>query len=118
MHELSIATDLLKSILAVAAEKGADRVEEAVVEIGVMRQVLPESLELAFEVIARGTPAESATIKVVDIPIQGKCRNCELDFHPTLYDFLCPRCGDADVEIKGGNDVILKSVTLHTQDEQ
>jgi len=116
MHELSIAVQLLDSVLAAAAEHGARRVDEVVVEIGAMRLVVPEALQAAWEVAAEGTIAAAATLKVVEMALAGRCRACGRTFEPTIDSFVCPACGRADVEITGGNDILLTSVTCEREE--
>lgn len=98
-----------------AGQHGAERIQELVVEVGPMRQVVSEALRMAFEVISEGTPAEGAAMKVIETAIKATCRNCGWPFEPTIDNFLCPRCEQADVEITAGNDIVLKSVSCEVQ---
>jgi hydrogenase nickel incorporation protein HypA/HybF len=116
MHEMSIATQLLETVLAVAAENGAAGVEQVEVELGAMRLVVPEVLELAWQVAAEGTLAEGARLKMTDVPIQAKCRDCGRAFAAEIGNFLCPGCGQADVEIVAGDDIILKTVVCRDEE--
>jgi hydrogenase nickel incorporation protein HypA/HybF len=118
MHELSIATEILQTVLRVAAEHGADRVEEVELEVGAMRLVVPEALGEAFKLLAEGTPAEGARFNQVEVPLRATCRHCQRPFEPRLDNFLCPGCGQAEVDIVGGNDIILKSVVCTAPDAE
>ena len=118
MHELSIASDVLRCALEAAEQHGAGRIQELVVEIGPMRQVVVEALQTAFEVISEGTPAEGAALKVIETRIQATCRNCGRVFEPAIDNFLCPDCKNADIDITAGNDIILKSVSCEVEQEQ
>jgi hydrogenase nickel incorporation protein HypA/HybF len=115
MHEMSIACDILRCAVEAAGRHGAQRIEELVVEIGPMRQVMAEALQAAFEMISEGTPAEGAAMKVIETAIKATCRDCGCGFEPTIDNFLCPRCEQANVEITGGNDIVLKSVSCEVQ---
>ena len=117
MHELSIATSILETALAIADEHGARRVDEIEVELGAMRLVVPESLRMAFTVLAEGTAAAAAKMNITEVPIRAKCLGCDADFSPDLDNFACPGCGKADVDIVGGNDIILKSMACWSEDE-
>lgn len=117
MHELSIATQLLDSILAVAADNRAERVDEVEVLLGAMRLVVPEALEQAFEIVAEGTLAQGAQLKLTEVGLRGRCRGCGHEFEPGIGNFACPACGRADVDIVQGDDIILKSVVCTTPDE-
>ena len=111
MHELSIASDILRCAVEAAGRHGAVRIQELVVEVGPMRQVVAEALRTAFEVISEGTPAQGAAMKVIETAIKATCRGCGCGFEPTIDNCLCPQCKKADVEITAGNDIVLKSVS-------
>ena len=110
MHELSIATQMIETVLAVAAEHRATRIEKVIVEIGVMRLVVPEILETAFDLAAKGTMAEGARLEAREVPLQVKCRQCGRSYQAEFDNFLCPGCGKADIDIVSGNEIVLKSV--------
>jgi len=115
MHELSIAGDILRGAVEAAGRHGVSRIQELVAPVGPMRQVVAEALRTAFEVISEGTPAEGAAMKVVETGIKATCRDCGLAFEPTIDNFLCPRCKQADVEITAGNDIVLRSVSCEVR---
>ena len=73
MHELSIA----ESIVAVAERHARGRRVAAVtVSVGHLRQVVPASLEFAFELITQGTALEGAELVLEEVPAAGLCRAC------------------------------------------
>jgi hydrogenase nickel incorporation protein HypA/HybF len=111
MHEMSIAVDLLTAVLRAAEEHKVEHVEEIEVTVGAMCQVVGEALRMAFEVVAAGTPAEGAALKIVEEQITAECRQCGEVFQTSVLEFLCPSCGRADVRIAFGNDVVLRSMT-------
>ena len=111
MHELSIATGLIEQVTAAAIENGVDRVEVLEITIGAMRQVVPEALAMAFEVVSEGTVAEGATLEIVEEPIHAHCRECDEEFACQVGEFVCPHCGQADVRLTMGADIILTSMT-------
>jgi len=111
MHEMSIAVELVREIERAIAGREIDRVEEVCLSIGVMRQVVPDMLETAFQAAAMETPAEGARLRMEFVPLAARCRPCGACFEPTADSFLCPRCGQADAEIVEGDDIILTSLT-------
>jgi len=110
MHEMSIATGLLESVLEAAAANDGGRVEQVELEIGAMRLVVPEALEMAWSIVSAETPAAGSVIKTTEIPIKARCRACGNVFSPEIADFLCRECLRADVEILEGDDIILKAI--------
>jgi hydrogenase nickel incorporation protein HypA/HybF len=115
MHELTIATEVLETVKAVAAEHKARRVAEVVLEVGALRLVVPEALEMAWQAAAEGSIAAGAALKVIEAPVAARCRGCEAKYSPKLTDFACPGCGKADAEVTGGNDIVLTSVLCETE---
>lgn len=117
MHEMAIASALVDQVLRVAREHKADRVREVIVVCGVMRQVVPEALELAFEVLTEGTAAQGATLKIETQGLVARCRECGLQYEATVDNFGCPTCMAAAPELLRGQDIILQSVVCDVEDE-
>jgi len=117
MHEMSIATGLLESVLDAAAAHGAGRIEEVELHVGAMRLVVPEALEMAWSIVSEGTAAAGARLNLTEVPIKAKCRACGSVFTPEIGEFLCRRCGQADVDIVEGDDIILRSIVCQNEEE-
>ena len=113
---MSIAVSLVDQLLELARQQRACRIEEVELETGVLQQVVPEALELAFKVASEGTVADGATLKLVEVPAVAECRPCGHRFEPAIDDYRCPRCERADVRIVAGNDIVLKTVVCQTGD--
>lgn len=116
MHELSIATGLIEQVTAAAAEHGVERVQALEVKVGAMRQVVPEALAMAFETVSEGTVAEGAALEIVEEPIRAHCRQCDKEFACRIGEFVCPGCGQADVRLTMGNEIVLTSMTCTKAD--
>ena len=114
MHEMSIATQLLETVLAVARDNHAEAVEAVEVELGALKLVVPEALDLAWQVLTDDTIAAGSRIETTELPVQARCRHCGRAFEAGLDDFRCAACGQADVEITAGDEIILKSVVCRT----
>jgi hydrogenase nickel incorporation protein HypA/HybF len=116
VHEMSIAVSMLEGVLRAAEQAGATRIEAVEVEVGAMQLVVPEALRVAWEAVRTGTLADGSILKIEEVPAQAECRGCGQLFEPDIqYGFLCPRCGQADVRVVGGNDIVLRSVTCQTE---
>jgi len=111
MHEMSIAVELVRQLETLAAERDIARIEAVDVAAGVLRQIVPEALQTAFAVIAEGTCAAGAQLNLEIVPARVKCRRCGREFALEGDAYFCERCGEADVEIVAGNDILLTSVT-------
>ncbi len=119
MHEMSIATELLAATLAAIDEHTDElaglpdgpRVEAVEVEIGLLRQVVPEALQMAWQAATEGTPLARAALTTTEAAPLARCRACDLPFTPAIDDYLCPRCSQADVDILAGDDILLMAIT-------
>lgn len=102
MHELSVATAVLGTAL-----KHADgrRVTLVSVRVGRLRQVVPDSLRFYFEIVARDSDCEQATLELVEIPVRLRCRACRQEWSPEMPAFRCPGCGSTDVSVDAGEEL-------------
>jgi hydrogenase nickel incorporation protein HypA/HybF len=114
MHEMSIAIALVEQLQRIAVEQRAARIVEIELECGVMRQVVPEALQLAFQAASADTAAAGAQLRISAQHVVAKCRECGTRFAPSLDDYRCPDCGQACVEVVSGQDILLKSVVCET----
>jgi hydrogenase nickel incorporation protein HypA/HybF len=80
------------------------------VRCGVRHAVDPASMAQAFTMIAEGTEAADATLEVVTVPATVNCRDCGSvgESHDLLP--VCPHCNSTNVEMTGGDDLVLESV--------
>ncbi len=124
MHEMTIATELLAATLSAVADhadelsSAADSpcIESVEVEIGLLQQIVPEALELAWQAVCDGTAAQGAALTVTETPAAACCKWCGESFSPAVDDYLCPGCGKADVDIRAGNDILLRSITCQADE--
>jgi len=109
VHELSICTAIAK----IAHQAAAGRPVECVrVDIGHLRQVVPDTLRHSWEMVVFGTPLDSVPLEVREVPAVIECRACgertELD-DPI---FRCGRCGSIATDVVSGNELLVTSLDL------
>lgn len=109
MHELALAD----AIVTIAAENARDRrVARVELEVGALRQVVPDALTFAFELCAAGTPAEGAELAIDEVPARVACRACGEETQVVAFPFACARCGSLDVEVKDGQQFQVVALEL------
>jgi hydrogenase nickel incorporation protein HypA/HybF len=109
MHELSIA----ESVVTVARRHAAGRpVAKVELRVGHLRQVVPSALEFAFELVAQGTEVEGAELAMEEVAAAGRCRSCEAETRLDDFPLRCGRCGDFDVEVTEGEELLVDSLEL------
>ncbi|MDH7570367.1 MAG: hydrogenase maturation nickel metallochaperone HypA [Armatimonadota bacterium] len=118
MHEVSLAMEVVRQALEAAANAGASRVTAVQVELGVLRGVDPDAMEMAFTAVAAGTAAEGARLDLREIPARALCRQCGTEYAVAIDHYVCPRCQAADPRLLAGNDVVLRSVECEVPEEE
>jgi len=108
MHEYGLCEGVLD---AVRQRAGGRKVAGIRVRFGVRHAVDRESLTQAFSFVAEGTEAAGAVVDLVTVPATITCRDCGLAEETTDVLAVCPGCAGENVEITGGDEMTLESVT-------
>jgi len=113
MHELSIA----QAVLATAERHAVDRRITAVeLEVGHLRQVVPDALSFAWDLITPGTCAEGAELELREVPAAGFCRSCEAETALPDMPLRCGRCGGFDLEVVRGEELLIDSLEVEEEE--
>ena len=123
MHELAVAQQLVRAVLATAEERGAFAVRTIDVEIGELEGLRIESLEGAFALEAEGTPAEGATLHVTLVPAKIFCPSCREPRpvgHASSPDHRatpaqCRECG-SELAVEGGRGLVIRRAAMVLED--
>ncbi|MBF8187996.1 hydrogenase maturation nickel metallochaperone HypA [Nonomuraea sp. K274] len=108
MHEIGMCEGLVELI---EQQAGGRRVTGARVRVGVRHAVVDDAFGQAFTLATTGTAAQDAVVELVITPMTVGCRAC--GSRSTSMDVLaaCPRCGDEGIDLSGGDELVLESVT-------
>jgi len=99
--------------VAVASRHAAGRrVCTVDVRVGAMRQVVPSALEFAFEVVTQGTPLEGTELRIETVPAVGRCSSCGAPGEYDWFPFVCAGCGSVDVELIGGEELLVEAIEV------
>jgi hydrogenase nickel incorporation protein HypA/HybF len=112
MHELAMCQSLLGEVERIAAQHRASAVTEVVVTVGPLSGLEPQLLGRAFEIARCGTSAERATLVFEEMPVVVRCSICETETAVAANALLCGKCGTWRVELKSGDEMVLKRVEL------
>jgi hydrogenase nickel incorporation protein HypA/HybF len=112
MHEFSIMQSALEQALGKAREAGARRVHEIRLRVGPLSGVVPEALQIAFEALTVGTPAERAVLKIEDVPARYWCIVCSREFASPKLFAECPNCHCVSRELRTGRELELASMEI------
>jgi hydrogenase nickel incorporation protein HypA/HybF len=112
MHELSIAAAILDVAERHASGRRVVRVE---VQVGHLRQVVPDSLDFAFGLVAQGTALDGAELLITHVPAAGRCRECGAESVMEDFPLCCARCGGLDVEVLAGDELLVDALELEDE---
>ncbi|MBV8584689.1 MAG: hydrogenase maturation nickel metallochaperone HypA [Verrucomicrobia bacterium] len=126
MHELSIASAILESVLDFAAEHSVAKVLAVKLAIGEASHVEAEQLRFCYQAIAEGTPLEGSTLEIETVETIVKCNRCSYRGRPKYWEdalsagpiptLQCPDCG-ATVEVVAGNDCSIRAVRFAAESD-
>jgi hydrogenase nickel incorporation protein HypA/HybF len=98
MHEMSLAQSLLTLVRQELEKHGSPKLAGVTVRRGALANVVPEALDMAFEVLTAGTDLEGVTLEQVEEPVRLACGGCGKEFLPEASAAArfspCPFCGE------------------------
>ncbi len=115
MHEMSIVSGILESVRPFAREAGAERVCTVNLRIGDMREVVPEALELAWEVLCEEDPlTEGCAFTVEEVHPRSRCLACGEEFAHDRFHLRCPVCGSRETSLVAGRELDIVSIEIES----
>ena len=115
MHEFGMCDGIVE---AVQWRANGRRVARVKVRVGVMHRVVEEAFQQGFLHAAAGTEAESALLDIVMVPVRVVCRSCDAQFESQDLAIVCVRCGGLDLDLSGGEELVLESIQYETTNNE
>ena len=110
MHELS----LCRTIVGITERAAAGRQVAAIfLDVGQLRQVVPETLVYCWTVVTESSPLEGSELRVNSIPAVISCSSCGTD--TTLRGvpmLVCGSCGSGAVTVTSGEEFLVRSIDV------
>lgn len=110
MHEFSIIQSVFDILEKSAKEQRITRIDKVVLQVGRLRQIMPDFMQAAFEVASEGTIAEGAALEIIDVPIRMRCQSCGKDFEVERNTYICPYCDATGVQLLSGKEVFIERI--------
>ncbi len=117
MHEYGLTKQIVAIVNEAAKAHGAARVTAAHLVIGENTSIIPESVQMYYDQIARGTAAEGAVLQMRLVKAQMRCPRCEKNFERPRFSFACPVCGELGNPTDIGGECYVESVELDTGED-
>lgn len=110
MHELSLCRAIAGVVTPHAAGRRVDVVR---VQVGALRQVVPETLSFCWTLVRDHADMPGAELELELVAAAVRCRNCgrrsEIE---SRWSVACPACQSADVEVVAGEEFLVTSVDV------
>jgi hydrogenase nickel incorporation protein HypA/HybF len=109
MHELSIC----RAIASTAAKHAEGRpVTQVTVQIGHLRQVVPDALQFSWEVVSSATDLNDAELVIEQVPAVVECLHCGAATTLESPILVCGACDGSEVKLLSGEELLVVSIDL------
>jgi hydrogenase nickel incorporation protein HypA/HybF len=112
MHELSATQSILEISLRHAKQANAARITDIHLVIGQLATLLDDSIQFYWDMIAKDTPAEGATLHFKRVPAQLQCMVCSEKYSPNGEVIQCPNCGSVGAKIIAGEEFFVEAIDV------
>ena len=104
MHELYLAESIINIVGDYAMRDGFKRVNSISLSCGRFSCIESKTLQFAFDMQAKDTPAEGAALDFKILPAAIHCFACEKDLEVNAHTGVCPACGGLEVVLTAGTE--------------
>ena len=101
MHEVSAMQGVMRTVLDCLRKAGGRRVTNVQLILGASSRFSADAAYQLFEALAKGTPAENASLTIEWLPATYYCFACHHAFESSepASQVTCPQCGEQALEI-------------------
>jgi len=114
MHELTVTESILEIALRNADSAGASRITDIYLVIGELSSIVDDSVQFYWDIIAKDSSAEGATLHFDRIPTELLCLDCKQQFSPIDNHMACPECDSINIQILKGEEFLLEAINVET----
>ena len=121
MHEYSITTQIVESVIEEAKKREAKNVLEVHLVLGDLTFLNPEQVKFWYEVLTESTILEKSRLQIERREGGVRCPSCEYEggfkhdedpvYHVPFPVLSCPSCGGI-VEVVAGKECTIKSIKM------
>ncbi len=112
MHELSMMQEVIKILEEQVKTNKVKKVHKVNLKVGKLMSVVPSSLIFCFEILAKDTLMEGATLDIEEVPVKCLCQDCGTEFIVESFIFLCPQCRGTNLKQLSGNEFMVHNMEV------
>jgi hydrogenase nickel incorporation protein HypA/HybF len=110
VHELSLCQAIAGVVRPYAEGRRVDVVR---VQVGALRQVVPDSLSFCWTIVREHENMPEAELELELVTAEVVCRSCGQQSEiASRWSVSCPQCESADVEVVRGNEFLVTSLEV------
>lgn len=118
MHELSIVSSVVESVLESLRKYPGARVTEVRLNVGVLASVVEDSLQFCYGIATEGTLLEGSRLVVNVLPVRVHCASCGQEGAiESLQSFRCPHCGEPATDLRQGRELEIDAIEIEEAEE-
>lgn len=103
---------MLAIVLEQAKAAEASKVTKINLTIGQLSGIVPECVQLQFEMLSLRTMAAGASLAFNQPPASVHCRNCDETYSPEGFQLTCPKCRKKEFEVISGRECRVESIEV------
>jgi hydrogenase nickel incorporation protein HypA/HybF len=121
MHEFSISSEIVRTVLEEAEKERGKKVLSIQLEIGELTLLNQEQVTFWIQELFKGSVAEGARVRVKEIKARIKCESCgyegryasdQKDVFQHFIPLSCPKCGFFQIKVEKGRECTLKKIQV------
>lgn len=112
MHELAVTESIVEIALRHLPTDQESRITDIYLVIGQLSSIVDDSVQFYWDIIAKDTPAEGASLHFKRIPAELICLDCGKQFPPDGREYICPECNNIHVKVVSGEEFYLDAMDI------
>jgi hydrogenase nickel incorporation protein HypA/HybF len=112
MHELPVTQSILEIALKHGRQANAKHISNLYIVMGELSSVVDDSIQFYWDMIAKDTIAEGATLHFRRVPAELQCMTCFGKYRPVKGELVCPQCGGVGAKILAGEEFSLEAIDV------
>lgn len=113
MHELAVGEAIVDTV---GRRGGGREVRQVTVRIGHLRQVVPDALQFAWDMLTQGSDLAGCHLEIEQVPAVVTCRQCNARTTLDLPILACATCTSFDVELVSGEEFLIATMDVAEPD--
>ena len=112
MHEMSIAQGVVDIVREEMARHGLETVQNINLAVGKLAAVVPEHLNLCFNMLTENSPLAGTTLNIREIPLGYRCSACRHEFIAEEMTSACPNCEEENPTLIRGREMAIENIEV------